>query len=188
MSTPESGDLVIPGEKIGVIEMFIPGHGTFEKDGVIYSSVLGYLNINMKKRSVNVNKKGNFAIPEVGTIVNARVERIRRNSAMVSITNEEGLEYSAIQEGMVHISQTAKSYVENMSDAFNQDDIIKAKMTHTDRNPFQLSTVGKKLGVVLAFCRRCGAQLVRKGAKLRCPECGNKEHRKLSKYYGKMQP
>ena len=188
MSTPKTGDLVVPGEKIGVIEMFIPGEGTFEKNGVIFSSVLGYLKINMKNRIVNVNKnEDNFAIPAPGKIVNCNVERIRRNSAMVTLTNSDGLEYNSTFDGMVHISQTAKTYVENMSDAFNEGDIIKAKVLYVDRNPYQLTTIGKKLGVILAFCRICGKELELKGAKLICPRCGNMEHRKISSDYGKLK-
>ncbi|MCJ7714526.1 hypothetical protein MUO66_08745, partial [Candidatus Bathyarchaeota archaeon] len=37
----KSGKLVLPGERLGVIEEFIPDSGTYVKDGIIYSQVIG---------------------------------------------------------------------------------------------------------------------------------------------------
>ena len=187
MSSIKSGTLVHPGEKIGVIEMFMPGSGTFERDGIIYSNILGLVNIDMKKRMVQVDRMNkNFSIPQAGQIVYARVDQIRKNSAIVIMTNTDKVEYSAVFEGMVHVSQTSKEYTESMTDAFNEGDIIRARIIQTDYVPYQLSTAGKKLGVVMAFCRNCGEELVLGGQKLNCLKCGNQEVRKISIDYGKV--
>ena len=189
MSTLKSGSLVIPGEKIGVIEMFISGDGTFEDNGIIYSSILGNLKINMTQRSVTVSrKKKYFSLPSPGQVVNAKVSQIRRNSAMITMTNKDGMGFTSTFDGMVHISQTSKGYIESMTDAFNEGDIIKAKIIQTDHTPYQLTTMDRKMGVILAFCRICGNELDLKGAKLLCPNCLNQEHRKLSSEYGKKIP
>ena len=37
----KSGQLVLPGERLGVIEEFIPNSGTYTKDGIIYSKIVG---------------------------------------------------------------------------------------------------------------------------------------------------
>ncbi|MHA1310469.1 MAG: exosome complex RNA-binding protein Csl4 [Candidatus Helarchaeota archaeon] len=187
MAIPKTGSLVLPGDKIGVIEMFMPGDGTYEENGIIYSNILGHLEINMKKRIVSVKrKKKDFPIPSPGQVVFAKVEQIRRNSAIVIMTNMDGIFYTSSFEGMVHISQTSKKYIEIMNDAFNEGDIIKAKVLQTDRIPYQLTTIGKKMGVILAFCRICGNTLELKGGKLVCRQCGNQEFRKYSIDYGKM--
>ena len=43
LKSPEqkSGHLVLPGERLGVIEEFIPDSGTYVKDGVIFSKIVG---------------------------------------------------------------------------------------------------------------------------------------------------
>jgi len=186
MQDLKTGKLVYPGDKIGVIEMFMPGEGTYEENGVIYSSVIGQLDINMKNRVVSVKKEKNDSMPVPGQIVIAKVHEIRKNSAIVTMTNQEGINYTSSFEAMVHISMTSKTYIETMNDAFNEGDVIKAKILYMNRIPYQLTTIGKKLGVILAFCRICGNKLDLRGAKLACNICGNQEHRKLSNEYGKF--
>jgi hypothetical protein len=40
-ASEQNGNLVLPGERLGVIEEFIPDSGTYVKDGVIYSKIVG---------------------------------------------------------------------------------------------------------------------------------------------------
>ena len=37
----QSGDVVLPGDRLGVIEEFIPGLGTFEDEGIIFATING---------------------------------------------------------------------------------------------------------------------------------------------------
>ena len=46
----QTGDVVLPGDRLGVIEEFIPGSGTYEEEGVIFSSIQGQINLDMEKR------------------------------------------------------------------------------------------------------------------------------------------
>ena len=43
LKSPEQkiGHLVLPGDRLGVIEEFIPDMGTYVKDGVIFSKIVG---------------------------------------------------------------------------------------------------------------------------------------------------
>jgi exosome complex component CSL4 len=52
LKSPEekSGHLVLPGERLGVIEEFIPDSGTFVKDGVIYSKIIGRSLVDLQNR------------------------------------------------------------------------------------------------------------------------------------------
>jgi exosome complex component CSL4 len=52
----------------------------------------------------------------------------------------------------------------------------------TNRIP-QLTTAGRGLGVVKAFCSKCGAVLEFKDRRLLCPSCGNLERRRLAEDY-----
>jgi exosome complex component CSL4 len=66
---------------------------------------------------------------------------------------------------------------------FRAGDIVRAKVIGVQREPIQLSTVGRDLGVLVALCSRCRTVLNREGNRLRCPECGSLESRKLTNDY-----
>ena len=56
LKSPEqkSGHLVLPGERLGVIEEFIPDSGTYVKDGVIYSKIVGRALMDLLNKRVSV--------------------------------------------------------------------------------------------------------------------------------------
>lgn len=41
--------IVMPGDKLGIIEQYVPGEGTYDDEGEIKSSVLGNVKINQKR-------------------------------------------------------------------------------------------------------------------------------------------
>ena len=52
----KSGRFISPGERLGVIEEFLPGQGTFIENGVIYASIVGMLlNDQLNKKVWNTN-------------------------------------------------------------------------------------------------------------------------------------
>ncbi|MHA1131935.1 MAG: exosome complex RNA-binding protein Csl4, partial [Candidatus Helarchaeota archaeon] len=56
MATNEmkNGDLVLPGYKIGVIEMYMPGAGTYTENGIIHASIVGRVKIDNTQKRVSV--------------------------------------------------------------------------------------------------------------------------------------
>jgi exosome complex component CSL4 len=48
----------------------------------------------------------------------------------------------------------------------------------------RLSTAEKELGVMKAQCFNCRTVMVKDNDKLKCPECGRVEKRKMSSDYG----
>ncbi|MEE8402029.1 MAG: hypothetical protein V3R86_07750, partial [Candidatus Hydrothermarchaeaceae archaeon] len=53
----ESGDFVLPGKEVGFSEEFIPGDGTYEEEGKIFSSATGLVNLDLKERKITVAPK-----------------------------------------------------------------------------------------------------------------------------------
>ena len=53
LKAPEqkSGHLVMPGERLGVIEEFIPDSGTYVKDGVIFSKIIGRSLVDLQNQT-----------------------------------------------------------------------------------------------------------------------------------------
>jgi exosome complex component CSL4 len=64
-------------------------------------------------------------------------------------------------------------------------DILRAKVISDKNRVLHLTTNDKDLGVVYAFCSRCGQSLAQKRFIMRCPECGNTERRKTASDYDK---
>ena len=53
----KNGAFVMPGDKLGIIEQYLLGKGTYEDNGEIKSSVLGNVQIDSKMRTITVKAK-----------------------------------------------------------------------------------------------------------------------------------
>ena len=181
----KTGDYVVPGDEIGVIEMYFPGKGTYERDGKIYASTLGVLQINKKDRIISVKSK-KTPIPEPDDIVIGRVDTIKKQVAIVDINNNNRFDARSTFSADLHISNVSKSYIDNISDVFKPYDVIRAKVINNKDTFFQITTASSSLGVILAFCTICGSVLELRGKNLFCKTCNRLEQRKIAKDYGSM--
>lgn len=185
----KSGDLVIPGQKISVEEMYMPGRGTYTKNGIIFSCIIGEIKIDNKEKRISVMPKENKpTLPKKGDIIVGQINMVRKQMTIADITNVPGFNPSTDFEGMIHISQVSKTYLESLSDAFKVGDIIKAVVIDDTIIPFFLSTAAPDLGVILAYCSECGAILKQAGPRLHCANCNITESRKVSQNYGTYHP
>ncbi len=184
-SGQQSGQLVLPGERLGVIEEFIPNSGTYSKDGVIYSKIVGRALMDMLNRKVSVYPLvPEPSVPKVGTVVMGEVGNAQSDNVLVRIFKVGPKKITGVFSGILHISDVQDRYVDSMGDACKTGDIIRAKVISEKNQIFHLTTVDKELGVVYGFCGRCGNLLEQRRHEMRCPKCGNIEHRKTSLDYG----
>ncbi len=180
------GDIVLPGQKIGVIEMYVPGPGTYEENGVIYASIIGKLHIDQTEKKVFIVPRENKPhLPKEGDTVIGTISMVRKQMAIADITNIRGFNPTTDFEGMIHISQVSKTYLDNLSDAFKTGDLVRAVVINDEVIPFHIKTAASNLGVILAYCSECGAVLKLEGRRLLCPDCQNIERRKVADDYGK---
>jgi len=157
-------NFVLPGDFIGTSEEFLPGSGTYEADGNVYAANVGTVQINSKERSVSILPRTDVPpIPKVGDIVIGRVSDIKGSVALVNIARIKGQEDREIATP-------------------EQGAILRAKVI--DAKTLRLSTDGRDLGVIKAFCSKCTTALKRKGGKLECPKCKRMETRKIAEDYG----
>jgi len=179
-------NFVLPGDFIGTSEEFLPGSGTYEADGNVYAANVGTVQINSKERSVSILPRTDVPpIPKVGDIVIGRVSDIKGSVALVNIARIKGQEDREIatpEQGAIHISNVKNAYVKDIAYEFGYQDIVRAKVI--DAKTLRLSTDGRDLGVIKAFCSKCTTALKRKGGKLECPKCKRMETRKIAEDYG----
>jgi exosome complex component CSL4 len=187
-SEQRSGHLVLPGERLGVIEEFTPDAGTYSRDGVIYSKIIGRALMDMLTRRVSVYPLVNEAyFPKVGTTVIGQVGNAQSDNVLVRIFKIGPKRLSGVFTGILHISDVQDRYVDSMNDACRSGDIIRAKVISEKNQIFHLSTVESDLGVLYGFCSVCGGLLESNRSDMRCTKCGNIDHRKIASDYG-MEP
>jgi exosome complex component CSL4 len=190
MKSPEqkSGHLVVPGERLGVIEEFIPDAGTYVKDGVIYSKVVGCSLMDLQTRRVSVYPVADgVVVPKVGTVVIGQIGNAQSDNTLVKIFRIGNKKLSGNFGGILHVSDVSDRYVDQMSDVVKPGDIVRGKVISEKNQVYHLSTNDKGLGIVYAFCSRCGTLLEQQGYDLKCPKDGNVESRKMAPDYGKEQ-
>jgi exosome complex component CSL4 len=188
LKSPEqkSGHLVVPGERLGVIEEFIPDSGTYVKDGVIYSKIVGRALLDLLNKRVSVYPLTNGElVPKASSTVVGQIGNAQSDNVLVRIFMLENKKMSGEFSGILHISDVSDRYVDSMNDVCKPGDIVRAKVISGKNRIFHLSTNDKNLGILYAFCSRCGTLLEPHRYELRCPKCGNIENRKMAPDYGK---
>ena len=188
LKSPEqkSGHLVLPGERLGVIEEFIPDSGTYVKDGVIFSKIVGRSLMDLQTRRVSVYPEvEGVVVPKVGTVVIGQVGNAQSDNVLVKIFRIGRKKLTGNFGGILHVSDVSDRYVDQISDVCKTGDILKAKVISEKNQVFHLSTNDKGLGVLYGFCSRCSTLLEQHGYDLKCPKDGNVETRKIAPDYGK---
>jgi len=188
LKSPEqkSGHLVLPGERLGVIEEFIPDSGTYVKDGVIYSKLVGRALMDLLSKRVSVYPLISGAtVPKVTSTVIGQVGNAQSDNVLVRIFKIDSKRLSGVFTGILHISDVQERYVDSMNDVCKPGDIIRAKVISDKNQIYHLSTNDKGLGAVYAFCSHCSNLLEPKRQEMQCPKCGNVERRKIALDYGK---
>lgn len=176
----------MPGERLGVIEEFIPDSGTYTKDGVIYSKIVGRSLVDLQNRRVSVYPVAPSAVvPKVGTVVIGQIGNAQSDNVLVKIFRIGKKQLTGNFGGILHVSDVSDRYIDQMSDAVKPGDMVRAKVISEKNQIFHLSTNDRNLGIIYAFCSRDGTLLNQDRYDLKCPKCGNVERRKIAPDYGK---
>jgi len=184
--TSRSGEFVVPGDRLGVIEEFIPNSGTFVEDDKVYSKVTGRILLDFANKKISVYPLTRATnIPKVGSIVTGIASSLQDSTANIRMIKVGRRYLSGPFTGVLYISDVSFEYVETMFDAYRMGDIIRAKVISNKNRVYHLSTKGADLGAIYAFCSRCGDLLKVKNREMRCENCGNIEKRKVASDYEK---
>ncbi|MEM0066347.1 MAG: exosome complex RNA-binding protein Csl4 [Sulfolobales archaeon] len=180
-------DLVIPGDRLGVAEEFLPGPGTYEVGYQIRAAAIGKVVKDLLNKVVSVKPYKLPVMPYSGAIVLAVVIEMREDFARTKILAVNNILLNYSFTGILHVSQVVEKAgeIKQMYSYVRIGDVVKSKVLNSFP-PYLLTIKDAKLGVVLASCSKCGTQLRLSKDKLKCPECGNIETRKLGHGYGSV--
>jgi exosome complex component CSL4 len=176
---------VFPGDEVAVEEEYLASDGTFAKDGKIYASQIGTLELNDEECVARVISPNPPNILKTGDIVYAIVQDIRKTMATADVVCKEGTERGLGGEtyATIHVSKISSGYTDDVSKELRKGDYIRAKVTGV-KPSLQLTTKDDHLGVIRSLCWRCKSELVKKGNGLYCNECKYSVTRKLADDYG----
>ncbi|KAJ2833444.1 hypothetical protein FBU31_001904 [Coemansia sp. 'formosensis'] len=162
MSTATASPVVVtPGRRLGVAQEYEAGTGTYVRNGVIYSSILGTRVISTSdegsddaKTTVSVERSNTkFAIPVIGSEILGRVVRMNPRAASVAIMMVGSTPCQEDFQGVVRVQDiraTEKDLVQ-MIESFRPGDIIRAEVISLgDQRSYYLATVKNEHGVVFA--------------------------------------
>lgn len=184
----KSGEFVTPGDRLGVIEEFTPGPGTYAEQGTVYSEITGRTLMDMLNKKVSVYPMVSpVNVPKMGSIVICQVAEVQSKTAILHILKVGKSLLSGSFSGILHISDVSPGFVENMFDVCKRGDIVRAKVVSDKNRVFHLSTADRNLGVIYAFCSQCGDMLHSEGPRRRCSNCGRIERRKTAPDFGEAK-
>jgi len=177
--------IVTPGERIGTSEEFLPGEGTYEDSGGIFASVPGHLFVNDEDMTASVRTINPPVKLRKGDHVLAEAVGLYEGMVLTNLLAVDGNEREITGEtsATIHISKIDRKFVSDIKQVFRLGDIVRAEVIQVDPS-VQLVTNYPHLGVIKALCVECRTGLERKGGGLICPNCGNKETRKMADDYG----
>ena len=183
----EEDKIVMPGDKLGIIEQYLPGEGTYDDDGDIKSLVFGNVKINQKMKVISVVSDAKPALLKVGDVIYGQITDLKPQRANVKIEciKDNARPLALPYMGAIHISQAKKDYLEKLSDAFRIGDIIQAKVVKVTGDNVDLGSTDDDCGVLKAMCTRCRDYMhtTQKADEVQCNSCNKKEKRKVSKNY-----
>ena len=180
----DSRKVVMPGEEIAISEEYVVGDGTYERDGKIFASVAGHVELDKNEMVARVKGLNPPVLLKAGDTILGEVSEIRARMVNVqSIAREEpGRRMTGQDMGTIHISKVTDGRSDDLRELFRLGDVVRAKVLQV-KPSLQLTTAGAELGVIKAFCTKCRTPLVMKKGELSCGNCERVERRKLAKGY-----
>ncbi|MEM2739414.1 MAG: exosome complex RNA-binding protein Csl4 [Candidatus Bathyarchaeia archaeon] len=184
------GGIVIPGDRVAVVEEFEPKYGFYEDLGIVRSSMVGYPAFDMDKRTVYIERTlCRYPLPKPGDNVYCLAYEVSDRIAFAHILKVVGRPkvFQPPFTGILHISRLKKIKADNIKNIVKLGDHVYASIVSYCNNVYHLTISGPDFGVILARCPYCGSILDRKGESLLCARCNVTERRKISRYYGNLK-
>ena len=174
-------EIVVPGERIGVVEEYLGVEGVFEIKGMLYSSYLGLL--EKKDLEVNVRPIKRPILPvSPGEIALGEIRSADRNNFNLFLTLLLRPRVSILTPP-VHANMPKRG----SNIGARPSDIVIVRVESVENGIVTVTMEGShELGVIRSICESCGSVLDRGvGYTLICRSCG-KIHldKRLSSKYG----
>jgi len=176
---PKKG-LVLPGDKLCVIEEYTPRWGAKAlKDGTVVALVAGYPIYDRRKHEVSVTPLKRIDKLNKGDLVLCEVRDVQDKVIGCDVIAKHGAPLKQRWSGVI-IYQDAK-----LSPSIG--DLLIARVENELAGMYNLTINERGLGCVAAFCDKCGSIMhLSSGGSLSCPHCRTTYRRRTVSYYGNI--
>ena len=167
-------DLVLPGDKIAIIEEYESGNNACDDGHIVRAAVIGQSEIDKKDRVVNVKNHKPISVPEKGDIVIGTVEAVLGSMIVVLINYINSKPVKSQVECICATRSLRKKNVALVKD------LVKLKIIGHLNGAIHGTIQDPELGVLFTKCRKCGMDVKPLRDIIKCIECGWTDDRKLS--------
>jgi len=189
----EQGSLeewVIPGQRLGHVDEYQEGEGTYQRKQYIHASVVGLKRIvapqtpSQLPTLIVTKDRDPVIVPQIGDVVLAKVIRVNPRIATVKIlcVGETPLKESA--PGIIRIQDVRATETDKVeiSKSFRPGDIVRAEIiSWGDARSYLLATSKNELGVIFAKSVSGATMVPISWEEMQCPKTKMKEFRKVAK-------
>jgi len=179
----------VPGQRLCVSDKVnVPGPGTYEQHGYIYSKLAGTIELHKENENTQtvivhgMTEQG--IVPAPGDIVTAMVTLVNQRFCKCTMKSIGDVVLTRSYRGILRkedVRATEKDRVE-LYKSFRPGDIILARvMPMTEAHTYQLSTAENELGVVVAHSEEGISLVPISWTEMQCPKTLVKEPRKVAK-------
>ena len=171
----------IPGEKIALIEEYLPGENTFEDDDAIRATTIGSVNLDSNEKIASINKQTKITVPKVGDVIIGVVEANLPSMIAIMIKYVNGKKVVANLECICVTRHIRKKNIALAKD------VVKVKIISHINGTIHASIDSQELGVLFTKCRKCFGTVVKMRDAVKCKDCTWIDDRKLSSDFGKSE-
>jgi len=179
----------IPGDKLGNVNEYESGPGTYILGNYVYASVVGLQRISEEQKEGKpvieiAHDKPPSLVPQLGDLVTARVTRINTRFAHVEILTVGNATPSETFPGTIRTRDVREFEIDTVEihKSFRPGDIVRATVISLgDSKSYYLSTAKNELGVILANSTAGAIMVPISWQEMQCPITRAKELRKVAK-------
>ena len=171
----------IPGEKIALIEEYLPGDNTYEENNAIRATAVGDIQLDTNERLASINPQKQISVPKVGDIVIGVVEANLPSMIAIMIKFVNGKKANSNLECVCVTRHIRKKNIALAKD------VVKVEIISHINGTIHASIDSQELGVLFTKCRKCFGTVVKMRDAVKCKDCGWIDDRKLSLDFGKSE-
>ncbi|CAO3672905.1 unnamed protein product [Umbelopsis ramanniana] len=181
--------IVTPGQRLGYAQDFTAGSGTYERDGLLYASVVGVKKVlkdaaNNLETITIVREKEQSAVPSVGSIITGKITKVNPRFASVSINVVDSTPCREDFQGVIRVQDVRATERDKVKiyNSFRPGDIVRAQVISLgDARSYYLSTAQNELGVIFAKSVAGETMIPVSWQEMQCPKTKVIEYRKCAK-------
>ncbi|KAI1297325.1 Exosome complex component CSL4 [Mortierella claussenii] len=181
-------DAVVPGQRLGHVQEYAAGEGTYAHQGFLYASVVGSKKVTAMDNELpvmNVQRENSqSAMPDVDAIVTCKVVRVNPRFAAVNIMVVDGKPCTDDFQGIIRVQDVRATEKDKVKiyNSYRPGDIVRAQVISLgDARSYYLSTAANELGVIFGTSVAGGSLVPISWQEMQCTKTKIIEQRKCAK-------